>query len=498
MSKDSKHTTDSRNVQLPKAPDYVRNGVEGLTGAILNLGNTNAQQYVPGASGLQSQAFGGASSLASRYFGGGSPQPYMQGGNGQPMSVGGGGGGNGLFAQLGVNNPATPNYDWDAIGADRAAREPGFVQGFNSLTEQNHRDIAELLGSPDQRINQGQYAQYMRDYDQPWSPEMEARFAGLSGGNGKTSNPFSTTGVTQPGQTYGGGGGLQGPNPLDMYGDAANIARGVAGAGPQTADYSGVMDLLRGNSPSASAGSVQAASLLDGLQNYMSPYTNDVVDTTLANVDEYDARQLAQSQGEAAGNGAFGGSRYGVMDAILRGEQGRNRSATEATLRDQAFNTGAALSGQDADRRQSASSTNAQLATQVSMANAQSDLSRLLTGANLMFQGIGNNQQAAESGLDRSLRAGDSLRTTGAQQSQDERSALGLLGELGAQERQINQQQANADLGLLSTITQLFGGIPFDQVTGIVSNGNQTTTHSPGLLDWINGGANVLGAINQG
>jgi len=506
MSKDSKTTSESRNVQLPKAPEYIRNGLEGLTGAIINLGNRDPNSYVPGASGLQQQAFGMASNLAQRY----GAQPSYGGtpaSGGQTQQ-----GGGGLFSQLGVRTPESFNYDWQAIAQDRAQREPGFQQAFNGLDDNARRNIAEVMGIADGTINMGDFARYHAENGPPLSQDMKDRFRQLSGGGqpnevmgGYGSNgfgqPMATMGKTQ--NPWGGSptaqSGGQGPgyNPLSAYGQSADLAWGAANAGPQYGDYGGVLDLLKGNSPQASAGRAQGHSLLDNWESYMSPYTDRVVDTTLANSDEYDARQLAQSQAEAAGNGAFGGSRYGVMDAILRGEHSRNRAATEAGLRDTAFNTGMGLSADDANRRQSASNLNAQLATQTSIANAQSDLSRLLTGANLMHQGIANNQQADENSLDRAFRGADSLRNTASTYQGNERADLGLLSQLGAQERQIQQQQAGADLGLLSTMTQLFGGLPFDQVTGIVNNGTQTTVGSPGLLDWVNGAANLATGVGN-
>ena len=536
MSKDSKQTTDSRSVQLPKAPEYIRNGVEGLTGAILNLGNRNPQDYVPGASPLQQQAFGMASNIAQRY--GAQPsyqQPYMQGGGGQPVQVGGGNsGGGGLFDSLGVRTPEHFNYDYQAIAADRANREPAFQQAFDSLTPQQHRDIAEVMGLPDQAITMADFARFHQERGPQISQDMEDRFRQLSGG--KTSNPFggsgttdmvymgdgrwgpsangtagpiSYTGQTQPGPTKF---NSQIANPLDMYRDSAGLARGAATAGantynPSMIDAQGAYDAAMNAASGVSAGSTRAHSLLTNLEKYMSPYTNDVVNTTLANSDENDARQLAQAKAEAAGNGAFGGSRYGIMDAVLRGEHSRNRAATEAGLRDAAFNTGAGLSADDANRRQSASNLNAQLATQANLARQQAELQR----ASLMFAGAQSDQNAmnsagqfnagqAERALDRALRGADSLRATGNTQETNERAALGLLGELGGQQRQIAGQVAGADVGLLGTIMQYAQALGLDvsQVTGIVNNGTQTTSTTPGLLDYWGAFNDTLSAVNQG
>ena len=423
---------------------------------------------------------------------------------------------------------------------------------------------------------------------------------------------------------------------------------------------------------------MEAQSLLTNLQDYMNPYINDVVDTSLSGFDEDRGRIEAQQAAAAARSGAFGGSRFGVQEGITQGELGRQRADLEAGLRSDAFNTGAGLSADDAGRRQSASATNAaarnaaeqqrlnaemQRAQMMftgaqgdqsaannaarfgaesdfaaSQANQNSILTRLLNqgqlerdmslanqaaandaaqfGASAENQaalaqagydqqtGLANidaaneaarfgadarntgvlaqagydqqtglaNQDAANQGLlsmldadltrsladqsatnaarqfgaaqrgqqfltqagldqdanlanqaasnrsaefnantindlnrfnvsqmdtalDRALRGADSLRTTGSTQEANERAAIGLLSELGAQERSVAQQQANAELSLLSSIAQLFGGLPFGQVTGVAGGGTQTGRSSPGLLDYINAGASLAGGL---
>jgi small nuclear ribonucleoprotein (snRNP)-like protein len=456
--------------------------------------------------------------------------------------------------------------------------------------------------------------------------------------------------------------------------DAANADATTLGAAqgysPAMIEAQQAYDAAMSAAQNIRGGRVSAQSLLTNLDDYMNPYINDVVDTTLAGFDENAGRIEAQQQAQAAQNGAFGGSRYGVLQAITQGELARERAGTEAGLRSDAFNTGASLSADDANRRQSASATNAQIATQEALARQQAEIRRAelmfagaqgdqaaqnqasafladaqnsrtqlqgqldqqrrlsdqsatnqarafgadaantgtltqasfdqqtnlvnrdaqdaasqfaanannnrtltqaglnqdanlsnrdalnqgllaqldadlsrsiadqnaqntsrqfgaaqtgqqyLTQAGLDQEAMLSNQAAAnrssefnantindlnrfnmsqaDNALDRALRGADSLRTTGSTQEANERAAIGLLSELGAQERGVQQQQANADIALLSTIAQLFGGLPFGQVTGQTSSGTATQTQTPGLLDFINAGANVVGAVNQG
>lgn len=125
----------------------------------------------------------------------------------------------------------------------------------------------------------------------------------------------------------------------------------------------------------------QAASLLENLSDYQNPYTQQVVDTSLASFDNNAAKQRAAYAAQGARNGAFGGSRFGIGETNLMAEQGLNRGGMEAGLRADSFNTAANLSNLDAGRRQEVgmfnsgqandrANLNGQLATQASIANA--------------------------------------------------------------------------------------------------------------------------------
>lgn len=104
---------------------------------------------------------------------------------------------------------------------------------------------------------------------------------------------------------------------------------------------------------------VQGQSLLDNLQSYMNPATQNLVDATLAQADDYNGRQLAAQRARQAGSGAFGGSRSAIAESQLLADQGRNRALTDAELRSNAFNVATGLSNLDAGRRQDAGIFNA-------------------------------------------------------------------------------------------------------------------------------------------
>ena len=72
-------------------------------------------------------------------------------------------------------------------------------------------------------------------------------------------------------------------------------------------------------------------------QAFMSPYQQQVVDTTLAEFDRQAAAGIPQIQAQAIAAGAFGGGREGVRLAEYQAESDRNRAALQAQLLQQGF-----------------------------------------------------------------------------------------------------------------------------------------------------------------
>lgn len=280
---------------------------------------------------------------------------------------------------------------------------------------------------------------------------------GLSGDIGKLSSmdPYSL---------------VSGPNVLQQR--AANSAADLTGS---PWNYEGGMNIAR-NVAGQEAPTVQAASLLDGLSNYMSPYTNDVVNTTLAGYDKNAGMTRAQQSLDMARSGAFGGSGAAITQSMTEGDLAQRRAATEAGLRDQAFNTGAGLSNLDAGRRQDASGANAQL----SLAQRA--------------------QQLQAAGL-----LGD---LSGAMDA-NQRANIGTQAGMGADMRAIEQQRLSAPINLLQARTALTGSLPYNLFNGQVQdgtmNGTQTTKSSDplgtlGSLAMLaaapfTGGASLLGGL---
>jgi hypothetical protein len=93
------------------------------------------------------------------------------------------------------------------------------------------------------------------------------------------------------------------------------------------------------------------------LQQYQSPYQKQVIDATMAQLEQQYGQQQSALKGNAISQNALGGDRAKIAQAALMGEQGRNTASTIAGLNQQGY-------------------------TQA-MANAQADQNRLLQAAGI-------------------------------------------------------------------------------------------------------------------
>ena len=81
-------------------------------------------------------------------------------------------------------------------------------------------------------------------------------------------------------------------------------------------------------------------------EQFMSPYQQQVIDTTLADFDRQAQMQEQRIADQAAARGAFGGARQGVLESEFRAGSDRNRAALQAGLLQQGFGQAQALAAQ--------------------------------------------------------------------------------------------------------------------------------------------------------
>jgi len=150
-------------------------------------------------------------------------------------------------------------------------------------------------------------------------------------------------------------------------------------------------------------GAAQAQQTAAGLtgptayQAYMSPYQQDVIDTTLQEFDLQTQRGLPALAAQAIGAGAFGGGREGVQRAEYLSDAARNRAALQAQLLQQGFGQAQNLAQQDFLRQQQLAAGQLQLATQAP-ALAGQQISALTTLGGLQ-QGQAQAELAAQQQL---------------------------------------------------------------------------------------------------
>jgi len=169
----------------------------------------------------------------------------------------------------------------------------------------------------------------------------------------------------------------------------------VAGPGALTTQAEQLASGLGGFQPfltEAAAAQTRAKDLVSptAYQAYMSPFQQDVIDTTLAEFDRQAAAGLPALANQAIQAGAFGGGREGVQRAEFQAASDRNRAALQAQLLGQGFTQAQNLASQAFGQQQALASGQLGLA-QVNPALLGQQIASLTT--------LGGQQQARQQQL---------------------------------------------------------------------------------------------------
>ena len=209
----------------------------------------------------------------------------------------------------------------------------------------------------------------------------------------------------------------------------------TAGLGALTKEAIGQAGGLGAYEPYLQA--AQAATGPTAYQQYMSPYQQDVIDTTLAEFDVQAAKGLPQLAAQAIGAGAFGGGREGVQRAEYQTASDRNRAALQAQLLQQGFGQAQQLAAQQyGQQMQLAQQAPALAGQQISALTTLGGLQQSQAQAELAAQ-----QQLAQQQLMQPLQATQALGSgitgliagyPGSTQTQTQPSPTGLQTALGA------------------------------------------------------------------
>jgi hypothetical protein len=147
-------------------------------------------------------------------------------------------------------------------------------------------------------------------------------------------------------------------------------------------------------------------------QQFMSPYQQDVIDTTLTEFDRQTQMGLPALAQQAISAGAFGGGREGVQRAEYLSSADRNRAALQAQLLQQGFGQAQQLAGQAFGQQQALANQQLNLA-QMAPAFASQQIAGLSTLGGLQQAqeqaGLAAQQQLAQAQLQQPIQAAQTL-----------------------------------------------------------------------------------------
>ena len=249
------------------------------------------------------------------------------------------------------------------------------------------------------------------------------------------------------------------------------------GYAPTTARAFGVNAGFLGNGPVVGSNDVTAGSIADSdIGRYMNPYTEQVVNRSLGDLDEARRLQMAQAGANATASGAFGGSRHALREAETNSSFFDQAARTSAGLRQQGFNQAQGMAQQDiantmqADLANQGASlqsdtTTANLAQQRNLADQSADLrAKEFSSAALNQAEFANQAAQNQAGQFQAAAANQAAQQASAQQQQA---------------RQFGAQAGNvADLANQSSLNQArqFGS----QARNTAGLANQSALNSAG------------------
>lgn len=261
----------------------------------------------------------------------------------------------------------------------------------------------------------------------------------------------------------------------NVYNQSANALAGAGGAYQSAADMYGNPGLT-GNA----AISANPATIASGISNYMNPYTQNVIDRSLLNINRLNDMQLNQVGADATTAGAFGGARHGIVEALTNAESQRTAGDLSANLLNQAFGQAAQFSAQDIANLMGNNQFNALQKNAWSQAKSADEIARAggMLGAGGAAQGLGGLLYGVGNDI-----TNQQMQAGGLQQQLIQQIMGGAQGQY--------QQFMNQPQNLLNMQLQALGMNPLNNAV------TQTSSYTPGLLDFLSLGAQGLGAWRQ-
>ncbi len=223
---------------------------------------------------------------------------------------------------------------------------------------------------------------------------------------------------------------------------------------------------------------VEAQTAVGGIQTYMNPYEQQVIDTSMADLERQRQMQASQMGAQASAAGAFGGSRHGVAQALTNEGFANQGGMLAAQLRQQGFNTALGASQQDVANRMQAALANQGARARAAEFGQSTSLQGQMANQNAGLQGA--NLRAGAAGMFGNLsQQGFNMGNTITQQQMQQ----------GQMQQLLNQALIDAGKGQYGGFT----GAPNNSLATLLAattganmgQNTQTTTQKRGLFDYL-------------
>lgn len=311
------------------------------------------------------------------------------------------------------------------MAARQAAQDLGFQSGQIGAPTFDPRVFAERIGA--ERVGQSLA---------PGPMQIGAQQVGRSLAGGPLMVGARDIGASLAGGPMQIGAGRVGTQFAAPMIGAERVGASLAG-GPERvqAGQVGTTFAARDITAPGTAPTVRGASVLDrDIGAYMSPYTSQVIEAGLSDIDRAAALRQQDIGAQATRARAFGGSRQAVQEGIAAGEAERERNRFIAEQRAAAFQQAQAQREADVAREQQAGISNQAAAQNIIELAQRGEISNQQRDLELQRLGVTAQTQNVES----ALRAG-----LANQQAVQDYMRLGLTAEQANQQAQLDAQRAN-------------------------------------------------------
>ena len=355
-------------------------------------------------------------------------------------------------AQAGYTGAASAANPYNQTASQGYAAAPGLSQAQNAAAQAAYANAPGSVSQYNQSALQG--------YGNSLTAAAPLNQAAIQGYTGATSaaDPYNLAAA----QGYASAPGVATPY-NQMATSAINNAVGAGSGYSQNAmaNYTGglaaSMPYTLGGAQAVNAAPIDAAAI----NQYLSPFLNDVYKTTLAGQNVQNAQQSSALQGTAAQANAFGGDRAGIAQANMAYQQNLANSQTNANLLNTGFANALAAAQTQQNVNLGAQQANraAQASTGQNIYNQMSNTGQNIAGLGQQVYGQNLGASTALSGLGNQMfgqqtAAAQGVGNIGQQIYGQKIGAAQGMGNMG---QQISNQNINAAQGIGNIGQQQFG-----------------------------------------